>query len=348
MKNNIIVANSKESIEELRINRFDLFNAFNTLSIVLGNKTYEIREGFTLTPFANAKLCNAHCRFCSEELIPNNKEYPSSKDLITNYQLYFKGFQKLLNDLSKIDLRLSLSGLEATNDYDWLKNLTTSLSSYNNITEKVLYTNGSGLLDNDTLELIFQNKFDKIELSRVHYNEIENQKIMLFNKNVAVKENIKFEKLVIKLLDFNILKISCILTKNTISTLSDVKLYLEWLIKMEVKEVVFRELSIINSGYKLNTTLNWIKENTIPIMNILNEILNDKEFEYSYSTSGYYYYNEIYTFKNKIKVIFETSSYDELKSKNEDTIIHKLIYHSNGNLTKSWDSETHILNNYNE
>lgn len=348
MKNNIIVANSKESILELRQNRFDLYTSFDTSSIVLGNKTYTIREGFTLTPFANAKLCNAHCRFCSEELIPNDKEYPSSKYLIDNFEIYFNGFEKLLQELSNTQLRLSLSGLEATSDYNWLKNLMFSLSTHKQVEEKVLYTNGSGLLNSDIFELLTQNKFDKIELSRVHFDEMTNQSIMLFNKNNAIKENTKFNDLVKKLADSNILKISCIITKKTISSLIEVKLFLEWLIKMEVKEVVFRELSIISSGYKLNSTLKWIQENSVPITEILKDILSDKEFDYCYSTSGYYYYNELYRFKNKINVILETSSYDELKNRNNDTIIHKLIYHANGNLTKSWDSETDVLANYYE
>jgi hypothetical protein len=67
---------------------------------------------------------------------------------------------------------------------------------------------------------------------------------------------------------------------------------------------------------------------------------------YEQSKVGYYYYNEQYKYKNEIDVIFETSSYNELISRNKTNAIQKLVFHSNGNLCGDWDPNNYVLNNY--
>lgn len=346
MKNSIINAKDIDELKQLRDRPFNHLNDFETTKILLRGKPFEIRNGFTLTPFANAKPCNAHCQFCSEELIPKGKNKPSSKELIIDFDKYFSGLNQLLLDLSNSQINISLSGLEATNEYQWLELFLNLISKYPNIGEKVLYTNGSGLTDLETLDLIRSNSFDKIELSRIHDDEKINQEIMYFNKNVSVRNNNTFSTLISRLSEMNNLKISCILNEQGVKNINDVKRYLSWLQQFGVKEVVFRELSIIENGYIENKTLRWINKNRVEILNLLKDLAIESDFEYLYSTGGYYYYNETYNYKSSMKVIFETSSYEFLKKQNQSEIIHKLIYHSNGNVTTDWDSETSILANY--
>lgn len=346
MKNHKVIAANEKELNELRRHRFDLFEAFETTELSLKGVLYTVRKGFTFTPFANPKPCNAHCSFCSEELLLEERKKPSSKDYIIDTTNYFAGLRRVLKELEPVSVNLSLSGLEASIDYVWLKRLLEIFSDFSNVREKVLYTNGSGLLNKATYDLILHHTFDKIELSRAHDDERINQRIMYFNKNIQIRQNNYFKHLVEQVMDKALLKISCILTKEGIATLESVKKYLSWLMVIGVKEVVFRELSILGKEYLANKTFNWINANRVEIMGLLSELYLHPEFEYQYSTSGYYYYNEIYHYQKQMVVIFETSSYVMLKRQNETNVIHKLIFHANGNLTTAWDSSTEVIANY--
>ncbi len=80
--------------------------------VVLGNR-YSVRSGLTFTPFANPTRCNAHCRFCSEELQRSNQSHLTAKKTIGDHDSYFEALRKVFSDLSEIkNIGLSLSGLE--------------------------------------------------------------------------------------------------------------------------------------------------------------------------------------------------------------------------------------------
>ena len=123
---------------------------------------------------------------------------------------------------------------------------------------------------------------------------------------------------------------------------------------LNVKRLVFRELSIINNdGYKSNTTKQWIEENRVTVESILSQVCPQlsqprPKFKYLHSTVGYYYMNEHYRYDDKIDVIFETSSYEELASSFDKypRLINKLIFHPNGNLTSDWGSHSHTISNF--
>lgn len=348
MKNKIIVADNFSELQQIRSQRFTLLEEFETDLVSIKDKAYKIRKGFTFTPFANPKACNAHCTFCSEELIPANKTRNSSKNYIVDYDTYFESLNSVLTALSGLHVNLSLSGLEATIDYNWLEQLLTAVKPHLNVKEKVLYTNGSGLTNQMIVDLLVSHRFDKVELSRAHFDEDRNQRIMLFNKNVSIRNNRVFSELLTNIAGNINLKLSCILNKQGIKNLSDIKLYLNWAMAFNCREVVFRELSLLDGSYTGNKTYQWIEENRIGVVGIMEDVMHDNDFVYQHSTGGYYYYNEAYIFRSTLLVIFETSSYSELKNKNSTGIIHKLIFHSNGNLTTDWDSETSVISNFYE
>ena len=218
--------------------------------------------------------------------------------------------------------------------------------------EKVLYTNATGLYTHpELLPLLKEAAFDRLEISRCHYSEEVNQKIMFINRNEPVYLNTHFERAVENALDYVDVKLSCILTKTGITSKKGIESYLDWAISLGVKEVVFRELSILNDHYKENNTKAWIDQNRVeidPILASLSEELTTKNshWEFSHCNTGYYYYNEHYNYKNKVEAIFETSSYNELIQRNELGVIQKLVFHSNGNLCGDWDPESVVISNY--
>ena len=310
----------------------------------------------TFTPFANPTKCNAHCRFCSEELQRKHQKELTALNVINDYDQYFEALVKVLEDLSQIDnIGLSLSGLEATSDPIWLLRFLDAISIENKIPdfdEKVLYTNSTGLYKHpDLVYALKEAKFDRLEISRCHYDDKVNQKIMYINRNEPVHQNEAYEKMIHHVQQHLHIKNSCILTQIGVNSVVEVEHYLDWIMSLGVKEVVFRELSRLDDNYIENKTKIWAEENRVPIDLILDGIMKDLDSQktnwaYQHSKVGYYYYNEQYKYKNEVDVIFETSSYNELMSRNKTNAIQKLVFHSNGNLCGDWDPNNYVLGNY--
>lgn len=352
----IIRAKSQEDLIFIRKEKWLIHNNIGTDIFYIRTRKYKVRSGLSFTPYANASICNAACSFCSENLLRNNQEILSSEQLIENYDKYFESLKRILINIKSIkDIKLSISGLEATSNPSYLVRLLDVIFDKNtgiNFKEKVLYTNSYGLYKYPQLiDIIIKYNFDRIEISRCHYDEIKNQKIMRFDKYSEIKKNNVFENLMKNINKRITVVNSCILNKEGICSVSEIEKYLDWMITLGSKQIAFRELSILDRNYKNNKTKIWIDKNRISsqvivkqIMPNINEIRENWMLEHS--KIGYYYYQESYIYKGKILVNIETSSYTQLESKNETEIIQKLIFHSNGNLSSNWSAQEKNINNY--
>jgi hypothetical protein len=187
---------------------------------------------------------------------------------------YFSALRKVFGELKKIpfSLGLSLSGLEATADPAWLQQLCHLLREpefAGIFDEKVMYTNGSGLADAPWLiEELRGADFDRIELSRQHYKEKKNQRIMRFGAKVEVRHNEVYEEMVRMITgekggrgeegaekggrgrrqgrgEVGKLKVknSCILSKPGINSVEEIEEYVRWARSLGIRTCVFRELS---------------------------------------------------------------------------------------------------------
>lgn len=329
-------------------NDVELFSAMD--------KQYKIRSGLTFTPYANPKRCNANCRFCSEKLRRKHQKNLTAYNTIEDYDAYFEGLTRVFRDLSKVNnIGLSLSGLEATNEPNWLERLLDLIAENKDspaFGKKVLYTNSSGLYTYPFLvNKLIQCGFDALEISRCHYDDGINQNIMSINRDEPICHNEYYEVLIKTLTEKIAVKNSCILTQLGVSTLSEVEKYLQWKMNLGVNHVVFRELSRLNEEYVNTETKKWIDLNRVRIDSLLTAIMPNFEdilsgWDYQYSVVGYYYYNEHYRYKDKMHVVIEVSSYNELIHQSTSNIIHKLVFHSNGNLCGDWDPDNYVLANY--
>lgn len=355
IRNHFVKPESNEELTSLRQGKWQYYQPNQLEKFAVEDQVFEVRPGLTFTPFANPTRCNAHCRFCSEELQRAGQQNLTAKRIINDYDQYFQALKQVLKDISAINqIGLSLSGLEATSDPFWLKRLLSLIREnfVNLFDEKVLYTNSSGLYTHPGLiDELVKTGFDRLEVSRCHFDDEINQQIMYFNRNEPVFLNENYERLIQRLNEVLLVKNSCILTKTGISSVELIEEYLEWIIGLGVKEVVFRELSKISDQYINNSTKQWVDNNTVSIDSILKSVMPSFEvlrngWEYLSSKTGYYYYNESYKYKGKITVVLETSSYSELINRNQQNVIQKLIFHSNGNLCGDWDPDNYILNNY--
>ncbi|MEO0338881.1 MAG: hypothetical protein AAF242_06680 [Bacteroidota bacterium] len=348
--------NSTSELRALRSGKWQVYDEDETETFYSKQEPHKVRSGLTFTPYANPTRCNAHCRFCSEELIRKHQKERTASNLILDHHQYFIGLAKALQDLSAIqEIGLSLSGLEATSDPTWLIRLLTLLGQKEGVpkfNEKVLYTNGSGLYKYpEILTALGKAQFDRFEISRCHYDEAINQSIMYINRNEPVYQNTHYEQLIGSLVPAFNVKNSCILTQTGIHTIVDVEYYLDWVRSLGVKKVVFRELSRLDKSYRENRTKLWIEKNRVPIDTILQQIMPRlgtlrKGWKYQYSRAGYYYYNESFRYQNEVDVILETSSYTALNANRKEEIIQKLVFHSNGNLCGGWDPNREVIASY--
>jgi len=366
-----VTADDVKELQELRSGKWNRFQPVNLVPHTIQGKEHQLRAGLTFTPYADSSPCTAHCHFCSETLertsLPNE---PTPYDLPKiraplSHKNYFEAFQNLLEEFRSIPftLGLSISGLEATADAAWIISLCDMLSHprYQPIFgEKVLYTNGSGLVNDDIVAALRRAGVGRIELSRQHNNEAVNQKIMRFGNKVDIRKNSVYEQVVRDLTastDFPCqIKNSCILTKAGISSIEDIEEYARWASTLGVGLIVFRELCQLSTGengFVQNRTKTWIDENRVAMEDLAAQLVfPDPEtgiwrskdgWQYLQSTVGYYYYNEHYEFSG-VEIILEVSSYNALQDAlDERDTVDKMVFHSSGTLTSGWDPKKNIL-----
>ncbi|TGE29078.1 radical SAM family protein [Hymenobacter metallicola] len=352
LRNQYQTATSSAELAQFRAAAWQFYQPVAPVAVAAFGRTHQLRPGLTFTPFANAVRCNAHCAFCSEELLRHEGHQLTAKRLINDYPAYFQRLRQVLLPFRGFPLGLSLSGLEATAEPVWLRELLACLTGLEGegvvFNEKVLYTNGSGLATQPDLGLALEDfGLSRLELSRCHDDEAVNQQIMRFNRNQPIRHNAVYAATVGWLHRHLSVKNSCILTRLGIATLPDVERYLRWAAGLGVRQVVFRELSRLEGSYLPNVFTEWIEQNRVPIEPLLTAVAPTLEatrpgWEYAGSTFGYYYYNEHYRWQ-ELEVIFETSSYPALQAANATGVLQKLILHSDGTLSGDWDPDSRVL-----
>jgi hypothetical protein len=314
-----------------------------------GEKEYTISLPLTFTPFASARNCSARCVFCSETLI--FKEASRLSASLRPNANYFAGLERALKEMKGLPIGLSLSGLESTDDPDWLLQTIALLSDFEASTpvdEKVLYTNASGLAERTygkiLLPALKEFKLTRAEISRHHFDSTQNDKIMRFRDPEGVTLRTEFEPTVKSVLSNVHVRLVCIVQENGVASGADVCRYLEWAYSLGVTDVVFREFSRTHDLYKQNATLKTINSKRVDIEELMkSSFSNNADFEGVELVNGYYYSNLKCRWRDKVTVTFETSDYELMKQQHKSDVIYKLIYHANGNLTADWDPDSCVL-----
>lgn len=351
-RNQFRVAATSAELAQFRQRAWQLYQPAAPVPVAAFGRTWQLRPGLTFTPFANAVRCTAHCAFCSEELQRYDGHQLTARRLIDDYPAYFARLRAVLRPFRGVPLGLSLSGLEATAEPQWLRELLLCLRGLEAegvvFDEKVLYTNGSGFVLSPDLGPALQDfGLTRLELSRCHDDEAVNQRIMRFNRNQPIRHQNVYAHTVRWLHGHVRVKNSCILTREGIAGLPDVERYLAWAAGLGVRQVVFRELSRLEGSYLPNRFTEWIEQQRVPIEPLLAAVVPTLEapragWQYAGSTFGYYYYNEHYRWQG-VDVIFETSSYPALQAANATGVLQKLILHSDGTLAGDWDPDSRVL-----
>ncbi len=317
----------------------------------IDGRTFQVAQPVTFTPYASAAPCSARCRFCSETLIEKAPGKPSSS--LRPGKEYFDRLRTALRQLSGLPLSYSLSGLETTDDPEWMRGTLDVLQEHarrSPVQDRVLYTNGTGLAHplhgEHLIDCLVSFGIDWIEFSRHHFDESANQSIMRFRVGVAVQSQQQFINTLRRLVARVPVKLVCIVQRGGIDSVNDVMRYLDWAHELGVDTVIFREFSKLDESYASNVTSRYINSTRIPVDALLEQCLHQKAFtdliSFERATEGYYFWNLVGRYRG-LEVVFEASDYALMHRQHDSGRVYKLVFHANGNLCADWNPERHVL-----
>lgn len=337
---------------EFRDGRWRTYEPPAPVTHTLRGRAWALRPGLTFTPYANPTACNAHCAFCSEELLRRDADRLTAKTVIGDRDRYFAGLDLAWRELAGFPVGLSLSGLEATADPAWMLRALDLVNRHGALfPERVLYTNGSGLCTHPALiDALAGCAFDRVELSRCHFDEATNQRVMRFEREQPVWRAAAFDATVRAVAARLPVKLVCVLARGAVETVDDVEAYVAWAAARGVERVVFRELSALGDAYVDNRETRWIAAHRASARALMDAVFPDggsprDGWDFVGVTAGYYYYNEVYA-RRGVEVTLEASDYVAHHLAQLTGVIQKLVFHSTGDLCGDWVPNARRIGNY--
>lgn len=318
-------------------------------------RDHRFAQPLTFTPYASAQACSARCRFCSETLQDGSSAGVMAATLRPGPG-YFADLRAALTALHGVPLSYSLSGLESTDDPDWLLALLRTLQSARPgpaVEGAVLYTNGAGLADygDRLLPALASFGLSWVEWSRHHDDEDANQRIMRFRRGQSVAGQAAFMRALHATTEVVPVKLVCVVQQGGVETAADVARYIDWAHTLGVSTVIFREFSALPPQYRRNATHRYIDAARVVMDDLLQACMDDPHFRSRYEplalTSGYYFWNARWCRhepgREPCEVVFEKSDYATMLEREASGLIYKLVFHANSHLCAGWQPDRNVL-----
>lgn len=320
----------------------------NLIPFNFDGKEKEVYSNCNLSIFVD-DYCNADCKFCVAQLRYENRNQLYKKKKIEDDEEYYKRLDEVLEKLEPLNLSVSITGGEPTLSPRLPKIL--ELLEKHHIRKRTITTNGSGLFNvvngKTMIDHLIDNHFDHLNISKTHYDEEENKKIMCYKQGYCSNEDLK--KIIPYALEHNLRpRLSCLLLKDGIHTVDGMAKYIEFYEKYGIDNIIFRQLMDYDLEKMCNVEkMAYCKQNEVNLNDIWKSVDKDERFKPYKNILGYYYYVEIYNYNNVV-VCSESADlkvlYEE-KKKNPD-VVYELVFHPNGNLNGSWVDNEDILLGY--
>ncbi|KIQ20569.1 hypothetical protein RT97_27960 [Variovorax paradoxus] len=318
----------------------------------IGGIERRFAQPITFTPYASVRPCSARCTFCSENLRKTDGGTPASR--LRPAPDYFDGLSRALRALRGVPLSWSLSGLETSDDADWMLRLLETLAAGESdgpvIEDRVLYTNGAGFAapQGEVLRRALQRfGLSWLELSRHHHDGTANQAIMRFRPEVAIGDQAVFERTARHLADAVPLRLVCILQRGGVAHPQDVAAYLSWARQCGAGTVVFREFSRLDDGYRDNATARYLRAERVSMDALLTACFDDPGVSRGWTldalTEGYYFWNLRLRTSVGLDVVFESADYGAMHERHATGDIYKLVYFADGQLCAGWEPGHDVL-----
>ena len=311
----------------------------------LAGRRHRFAQPITFTPYASVQPCSARCRFCSENLRAAIAGRAAAQ--LRPGLGYFQGLAAVLAELTSLPLSWSLSGLENTDDADWMLRLLSVLSAAEvagvAVDSRVLYSNLAGFAGprgEALIEALHSFGLSWVEVSRHHHDEQGNQAIMRFRDGQAVARNESFAQ-TLRALDRRLpIKLVCVVQRGGVASADAVQAYLEWAWRLGARQVIFRELARMDGGYLPNATARYIGTHRVDVGELLVDCLSNPAFAGQWqprrATRGYYFSNLVLSDHEGREIVFEAADYGDMQQKHASDRVYKLIYFANGELSADW------------
>lgn len=318
-------------------------------SIEIENKIWNIYDNANLSIHLG-EACNANCQFCIAHLRYLNESKIYNKPTLEK-EKYLLRLNNILNLLKDISPSVSITGGEPT-IFEILPDVIDVLIQ-NNVRKRTMTTNGSHLLKNNKniLNKLIDYKLEHLNISRAHYDTNKNKDIMQINENLS---DMELKEIISECKKNNInVRLSCALLKNGISTIEEIKKYMEWAETIDCHNVIFRQLMNFDYSITSGNIPEYCKQQTIQLIPLWEKMDIDKNFELYHSVLGYYYYVEIRKYNN-MNVACEMADLNLIDKQIEkyETLYKKpltfeMVFHPNGNLCGGWIEDQKIMSKYN-
>lgn len=286
----------------------------------------------------SAQECNAACPFCIEKLRPESrgKSLAGQKVRERNEEVYFDNLNCVLSALKPLNVSVSITGGEPSKDPRLPRIL--ECVKRNGMRKRTITTNGSGLLDSrqgtQVLEMLIDAGLDHLNISRAHPGDGRNIEIMKFPESptaeelsyIAQKANANGCRT----------RLSCVLLKGITESLDDVVNYLEFARSIGVDNVVFRQLMKTDIS-RVTPGIIFSETTRVTAEGLLGEISEDKRFAFQNQVLGYYYYVEVWKYKDVDVVVEEADlRFIERQKRLNSDLVYEFVFHPNARLCSTW------------
>ena len=264
--------------------------------------------------------CQANCKFCIEKT--------SERTCLANTSKYLSALRASLEMLHTAGIRptVTITGGEPLLIKDKFLGILDILHEFG-VRKFNLNTNGF-LFSDDVLQKIAEIKMPHLNISRHHYDDAENQKILGLENSTPY--DIQHIKSIIggKYGDNTRIRLQCCLIKDAISDITSVKKYLDWVIDQGLDNVAFRGLSKLkeDAGNVSKETVDYCENNACDIFGLISDVANDPDFKLVAQNISDHYTYEDWLYKGVVDVHFAYSDMDILEEYELDELKKNELY----------------------
>lgn len=318
---------------------------------------YEFRDGGKKRVYKNVNFsvfvddyCNADCKFCVAQLRYHHRNELYRKGHITDPDKYLMRLDEILQKVRPLDPSVSLTGGEPTLS-PLLTEVLKLIDKYG-FRKRTITTNGSGLLtvqDNDTvLNNLIRYHWDHLNISRVSPDDRINKAIMRYSADSTYCTMEMLREILAACRNSTLKhRLSCLLLKECVHDVAGIRQYVDVMSEYGANNFIFRELMDYDKLAVNTEKTDYCRQNKIRLYDIWHQFQEYPEFVPYLNLLGYYYYVEIYKYRN-MTVASETADMNiqNLEKAAHPDVVYEMIFHTSGHLTGSWVETEEMLDRY--
>lgn len=258
--------------------------------------------------------CNANCKFCVAHI--RNNQLKSDRVRIE----YIRRAIELVKPLNPT---VSLSGGEPTLS-PMFEEVCELLKDFR---IKAVTTNGYAV--ERIIPTLLKNNWTYLNISIPHYDDTMQKRMMNWDKSIDISN-----------IEFSNIRLSCILSREGISSKDDVLKYVDYFYRKGIRNFIFRQMTegeTFPTNTRNESIVEYIRTNKVEMTTCV-----PYEFEYFTENRGYYYWVLLYKYKDAV-IAYESADLAERENAMKDNKIFELVLHPNGNLNYGWEPDREVL-----